>query len=163
VNLVMDPPGGDEMKRQPVARNDRLLGPLMLGRTALMGLTAAAVAFGWFGWRLQQGAPIELVRTEVFTLVAVTQWFNVLNCQSDIASAFRGDLLRNRWLIGGLLVSALLQGLALYAPPLNALFHTVPLPPASLLPLLALASSVLWVEELRKWWTRYARSDRASP
>jgi hypothetical protein len=51
-------------------------------------------------------------------------------------------------------VSALLQGLVLYAAPLNALFHTVPLPPASLLPLLALASSVLWVEELRKLWVR---------
>jgi hypothetical protein len=33
---------------------------------------------------------------------------------------------------------------------MNALFHTVPLPLSSLLPLLALASVVLWVEELRK-------------
>ena len=33
---------------------------------------------------------------------------------------------------------------------MNALFHTVPLPAATLLPLVALASAVLWVEELRK-------------
>jgi Ca2+-transporting ATPase len=33
---------------------------------------------------------------------------------------------------------------------MNALFHTVPLPPASLLPLLGLASVVLWAEEARK-------------
>ena len=42
----------------------------------------------------------------------------------------------------------------LYAPPLNALFHTVPLPLVSLLPLLGLASAVLWAEEVRKWWVR---------
>jgi hypothetical protein len=42
----------------------------------------------------------------------------------------------------------------LYAPPMNALFHTVPLPPASLLPLLAVASLVLWAEEARKLWVR---------
>ncbi|HET9978421.1 MAG TPA: HAD-IC family P-type ATPase [Burkholderiaceae bacterium] len=154
VNLVMDPPDGEEMRRRPVPRHDRLLDAPMLGRTALMALAAAAVAFGWFAWRVQAGAPIELVRTEVFTLVAVTQWFNMLNCQSARASALRGGLLRNRWLVGGLALAVALQAAVLYAPPLNALFHTVPLPAATLWPLLALASTVLWVEEARKLLAR---------
>jgi Ca2+-transporting ATPase len=49
----------------------------------------------------------------------------------------------------------LLQALVLYAPPMNALFHTVPLSLASLLPLLGLASVVLWAEELRKLVVRH--------
>ena len=49
VNLVMDPPDGDEMRRRPVPRNDRLLDRVMLVRTAVMALSAATVAFGWFG------------------------------------------------------------------------------------------------------------------
>jgi Ca2+-transporting ATPase len=40
---------------------------------------------------------------------------------------------------------------------MNALFHTVPLPLASLLPLAGVASLVLWVEELRKLLARLAR------
>jgi Ca2+-transporting ATPase len=44
---------------------------------------------------------------------------------------------------------------------MNALFHTVPLPPESLLPLLGLASLVLWLEEARKLWAR--RMPRARP
>ena len=40
--------------------------------------------------------------------------------------------------------------------PMNLLFHTVPLPLQSLLPLLALASLVLWAEEARKLWLRRA-------
>jgi Ca2+-transporting ATPase len=154
VNLVMDPASGREMDRPPVPRDEPLFDRQMLARTALMALTSAAVAFGWFVWRLREGVDIDTVRTEVFTLVAVSQWFNVVNCQSATTSALRLGLLRNPWLLGGVLLSIVLQALVLYAPPLNAMFHTVPLAPAALLPLLALASSVLWVEELRKAWAR---------
>lgn len=157
VNLVMDPPDGDEMRRRPVPRDDPLLGAPMLVRIALMAGTSAVVTLAWFAWRLQQGTDLALVRTEVFTLIAVTQWFNMLNCQSATASALGPRLLRNPWLAGGLAASIVLQALVLYAPALNALFHTVPLAPAALLPLMALASSVLWVEELRKLAARSMR------
>jgi hypothetical protein len=59
-------------------------------------------------------------------------------------------IFRNRWLLGGLSLSILLQGAVLYWPPLNELFHTVPIPLANLLPIVAVASLVLWVEEARK-------------
>ena len=150
VNLVMDPADGDEMKRTPVPRNDSLVDRAMLGRVLLMSATAVLVTFGWFVWRLEQGLPMDLVRTETFTVLAMCQWFNVLNCQSATRSAFRLGLLKNPWLLGGLALSIALQVLVLYAPFMNTLFYTVPLAPAFLLPLLLLASSVLWVEELRK-------------
>jgi len=160
VNLVMDPADGDEMRRAPVPRNDRLLGAELLKRVALMTPLIAAVTFGWFAWRLNQGVALEIVRTETFTVLAMCQWFNVLNCQSASASALGLRIVRNRWLLGGLTLSVLLQALVLYAPPMNALFHTVPLPPASLLPLLGLASVVLWAEEARKLWARTLRRAR---
>jgi magnesium-transporting ATPase (P-type) len=161
VNLVMDPADGDEMRRAPVARNDRLLGAEMLKRVALMTPLIAGVTFGWFAWRLGQGTALELVRTETFTVLAMCQWFNVLNCQSASASALGLRIVRNRWLLGGLSLSVLLQAVVLYAPPMNALFHTVPLPLESLLPLLGLASLVLWLEEARKLLVR--RMPRARP
>jgi len=160
VNLVMDPPDGDEMRRRPVPRDDPLLGRELLARVALMTPTIAAVSFGWFAWRLGQGVPEALVRTETFTVLAMCCWFNVLNCQSAIASALGPRLLRNHWLALGLSLSIALQAAVLYVPALNALFHTVPLPLASLLPLLGLASLVLWVEEVRKLWMRTTRRAR---
>jgi Ca2+-transporting ATPase len=159
VNLVMDPPDGDEMRRRPVPRDDRLLSPELLARVALMTPLIAGVTFGWFAWRLAQGAPEALVRTETFTLLAMCCWFNVLNCQSATASALGWRLLGNRWLLAGLSLSVALQALVVYAPPMQALFHTVTLPLASLLPLVALASAVLWAEELRKWVVRARRQD----
>jgi Ca2+-transporting ATPase len=150
VNLVMDPPSGDEMRRSPVPRNDRLLDGTMLLRVLLMAFTAVLVTFGWYAWRIAQGVALEQVRTETFTLLAMCQWFNVLNCQSGTQSALRLGVLANRWLLGGLILSVLLQCLVVYAPAMNALFHTVPLPGHVLGPLLLLAGGVLWVEELRK-------------
>jgi len=161
VNLVMDPADGDEMKRTPVPRGDRLLSAEMLQRVALMTPVIAAVSFGWFAWRLNQGVALEIVRTETFTVLAMCQWFNVLNCQSPSASALGAGIVRNRWLLGGLTLSVLLQALVLYAPPMHTLFHTVALPFESLLPLLALASMVLWAEEARKLWVR--TTNRARP
>ena len=154
VNLVMDPADGDEMRRAPVPRDDRLLGAELLWRVALMTPLIAGVSFGWFAWRLDQGVALVIVRTETFTVLAMCQWFNVLNCQSARASALGLRILRNRWLAGGLSLSMGLQALVLYAEPMNALFHTVPLPPATLLPLMAVASVVLWAEEARKGWVR---------
>ncbi|GAB4037852.1 MAG: cation-translocating P-type ATPase [Rubrivivax sp.] len=154
VNLVLDPPDGEEMRRHPVPRDDPLLGRELLQRVALMTPLIAGVTFGWFAWRLAGGAPEALVRTETFTLLAMCAWFNVLNCQSATASALGPRLLRNPWLAGGLALSVALQAAVLYVPAMNALFHTEPLAPASLLPLLALASTVLWAEELRKLFVR---------
>jgi Ca2+-transporting ATPase len=158
VNLVMDPPDGDEMRRRPVPRDDRLLSAEILKRVALMTPMIAGVTFGWFVWRLGQGVPEALVRTETFTVLAMCQWFNVLNCQSATASAVGARLLRNPWLALGLSLSVALQAAVLYVPPMNTLFHTVPLPLESLLPLVALASTVLWAEEIRKWFVRHARA-----
>lgn len=158
VNLVMEPPDGDEMRRRAVPRDDPLLDRAMLGRVALMAGLSAAVTFAWFAWRLRQGVDIDTVRTEVFTLVAMTQWFNVLNCQSATVSAFGRRVLRNPWLAGGLALSVVLQALVLYAPFMNTLFHTVPLPLGTLLPLAAVASAVLWAEELRKLVVRAKRA-----
>ncbi|MDP4302635.1 cation-translocating P-type ATPase [Leptothrix discophora] len=150
VNLVMDPPDGDEMRRPPTRSDAALIDREMLGRLLLMALTSSVVTLAWFGWRLAQDVPLDTVRTEVFTLTVLAQWFNVLNCRSATQSVLRVSLLSNRWLMGGLLISVVLQASVLFWPPLAGLFHAVPLPASTLLAILGAASSVLVVEELRK-------------
>ena len=157
VNLVMDPSDGDEMRRPPVPRNDRLVSGEMLRRAALLAPVAVAVTFGWFVWRQAGGIPFDIVQTETFTVLVLCQWFNVLNCQSATHSVLKFGIFRNRWLLGGLLLSIVLQGFVLYWRPLGDWFHTVPIPPADLIPLVAVASLVLWAEELRKLLARKAR------
>lgn len=55
-----------------------------------------------------------------------------------------------RHLLAGLTASVALQAAVLYWPPLGGLFHTLPIALADLPLLVAVASTVLWAEELRK-------------
>jgi magnesium-transporting ATPase (P-type) len=154
VNLVMQPADGDEMKRKPVPRDDALVDRGMLQRVALMALVTVAVTFGWFAWRMGMSTDLAQARTETFTLLAMCQWFNVLNCQSPTRSVLGPALLRNRWLLAGLTASVILQLAVIYAPVMNAAFHTVALPVPVVLFLTALASAVLAAEEFRKFLAR---------
>ena len=154
VNLIMEHLEGDELQRPPIPKNEPLVTRPMLHRLLLMVSTSVIAIFGFFHWRLAAGVPFELVQTETFTLVAVCQWFNVLNCRSATQTVFTLDVLRNRWIVGGLLLANVLQLLVIYTEPLNHLFKTVPIPLADVLLIGAVASSVLWVEETRKWFAR---------
>jgi Ca2+-transporting ATPase len=157
INLVMEGPEGDEMERSPIRTGEPLIDRAMLLRMALMVPTSVAATLGYFIWRLDSGAPFALVQTETFTVLAVCQWFNALNCESPTRSALRLGVLKNPWLLGGLLLANLMQFAVVYTAPMNRLFHTLPIPPAQILLIGAVASSVLWVEEIRKCFARRAR------
>jgi Ca2+-transporting ATPase len=154
INLVMEGPEGDEMRRAPVRSRDPLFDMPMLRRMALMVPTSVLATLGYFIWRLGTGVPFALVQTETFTVLAVCQWFNALNCESSTRSALRLGVLKNPWLLGGLLLANLMQVAVVYAAPLNRLFHTVPIPLEQVLLIGLVASSVLWVEEIRKFLAR---------
>ena len=154
VNLIMEPLEGDEMRMRPVPPAEPLLSLALLKRVALMTPVMAISTLLYFVWRLSEGLPYAQVQTETFTVLAACQWFNVLNCQSETRSALRLGLLRNRWLLGGLILGVLLQLAVIYSPMLNQLFHTVPIPGETFIGILATASLVLWAEEVRKWLAR---------
>ena len=154
LNLVMEGPEGDEMQRKPVLTSEPLISRTMLRRMAVMVPTSVTATLGYFIWRLSTGAPFALVQTETFTLLAVCQWFNVVNCESPTRSSLRLGLLNNRWLLGGLVLANLLQLSVVYLAPMNKLFHTVPIDLTHVLLIGAVASSVLWTEEIRKFFAR---------
>ncbi len=157
VNLVMEGPEGDEMDRHPIRAGERLVSRGMLQRMAVMIPTSVAATLGYFVWRLGTGVPLELVQTETFTLLAVCQWFNVINCESPTRSALRLGILKNPWLLGGLVLANLMQLAVVYLPLMNRLFHTTPIPAAHFILIGVLASSVLWTEEIRKLFARRIR------
>jgi Ca2+-transporting ATPase len=154
VNLVMEGPEGDEMQRPPLRPGAPLITGGMGLRMAVMVSASVAVTLGFYLWRLSTGAPLALVRTETFTLLAVCQWFNVLNCEGSTRSVLHLGVWRNKWLLGGLALANALHFAVVYWPPMNRLFHTVPIPLGDFFLLGAAASVVLWAEELRKWLAR---------
>ena len=154
VNLVMEGAEGDEMRHPPVPPDDPLLDQEMMKRLLVMVSSSVLVVFGFYVWRLSTGVPFVLVQSETFTLMAVSQWFNVLNCRNRIRSAVDSRVFSNVWLTGGLLCGILLQLIVIYSEPLNRYFHTTPIPLQNLLFIIALGSLVLVPEEIRKFLKR---------
>lgn len=154
VNLVMERAEGDEMRRAPIPAGEPLITRTMLGRITLMVVASVAATFAWFAWRLADGVPFAVVQSETFTLLAVSQWFNALNCRSETKSALNFDIVRNPWLLGGLLLANVLQLSVIYIPQMNRIFHTAPISLSSFFLIGLAASLVLWVEEARKFLAR---------
>ncbi len=157
VNLVMEPAEGNEMKSAPIPSSQPLLDRSILSRMPLMVLSITASTFGWFWFRTAQGAEAALVQSETLSVLAVCQWFNVLNCRSATRSAFSWDLIKNPWLIGGLVLGNVLHVAVIYWEPLSRFFHTVPIAPTQFFFIGAVASLVLWAEEIRKYIVRRRR------
>jgi magnesium-transporting ATPase (P-type) len=160
VNLIMDPPEGDEMKRRPIARGEPLLTRALVTRLGFMTPAIVASTLGWFIYRIESGVPFAVAQTETFTLLAICEWYNVLNCRSETRSALNLGILRNKWLVGGLVVGNLLQFGVVFGP-LHHVFHTVPFGWEQVVELAVVGSLVLWVEELRKLVARLRRRRRA--
>src|SRR5699024_1121849 len=102
---------------------------------------------------------IEHARTAGFTVLVIAQLFNAFNSRSDRESAFRG-LFHNPILFGAIGLSLLLQVLVVELPLLNEAFGTVPLSLGEWLTCALIASSVLWVDELRKVLSGRGRRER---
>lgn len=158
VNLIMEPPEGDEMKRPPVSTTQALLDRALLARIPLLVLASVVSTFGWFVYRTSAGVSPALVQTETFTVLAICQWFNVLNCRSAVRSVFSADILKNLWLIGGLVLGNVLHAAVIYWPPLSRFFHTVPIEAEKFVVIGIVASLVLWAEEIRKLVVRKGKN-----
>jgi Ca2+-transporting ATPase len=79
----------------------------------------------------------------------LAQLFNCLNSRSERESAFRG-LFGNPLLWAAIAVSLILQVVVVHVPFLNDAFDTTPLPASDWALCTAMASSVLWLDELKK-------------
>jgi P-type Ca2+ transporter type 2C len=152
--LGVDPPRDDLMRRPPRRRTDRVIDTEMLVGIGWVGVVMAAVTLLALDSKLPGGiiagsSDITHGRTMAFTTLVLAQLFNCFNARSDRRSAFHG-LFTNPLLWGAIATSALLQVAVVHVPLMNDAFDTTPLDWSEWAVCVALASCVLWADELRK-------------
>lgn len=97
---------------------------------------------------------IDHARTLAFVCMALFQWFNAFNCRSERRSLFSLGLFSNYWLLLASALVIMLQLSLLYVPFLAKIFRTEPLSLHEWLYLGLLASSIIFIDELRKLYVR---------
>jgi magnesium-transporting ATPase (P-type) len=142
------------MARPPRRLTDRIIDRGMQVDVVFVGLVMAVVTLlamdiGLAGGLVGGSGELTEARTLAFTTLVLAQLFNCFNARSGRVSAFRHPF-SNRILWAAVAVSALLQVAVVHLPALNEAFGTAPLAATEWLLCLALASTVLWAEELRK-------------
>jgi Ca2+-transporting ATPase len=152
--LGVDPAVEDVMDRPPRRLTDRVVDRSMLVTIGLIGVTAAAAALIALDLRLPGGlvggsGDIETARTMAFSTLVIGQIFNAFNARSDRVSAFVRPF-ENRILWVAVVVTVALQVAVVHLSWLQQAFDTAPLDATEWLITVALASAVLWVDELRK-------------
>jgi magnesium-transporting ATPase (P-type) len=90
------------------------------------------------------------LRTMLFVTLIIAQWFSAQNCRSPTKSAFEMGILKNRVLLVVYLIDIILVALLFVLPPLTALFELGPVALEEWLLVIALASIVFVIEEIRK-------------
>lgn len=88
------------------------------------------------------------------TALAVFQWFNAWNCRSESKSFFQMNLLSNKYLLGATAIVVSLQMLAVYNSFFQRFLHTVPLELSEWVMIITVATSIIWAEEIRKFFYR---------
>ncbi|MGV8846667.1 cation-translocating P-type ATPase [Tessaracoccus sp.] len=165
--LGLDPQIDDVMARKPRRMDERVIDHAMWGVIGFVGVVMAAATLLTMDLFLVGGLipgndSLEVARTAGFTTLVFAQLFNVFSSRSPLASAFHG-FGTNKWLLGAVGLGALMQVAVVHIPFLQRAFGTAPLDWQHWLVALAMASSVLWAEELRKWVMRRRAARPSQP
>jgi Ca2+-transporting ATPase len=149
------------MQKPPRPRGEGVLTRRMWGGIVLVGAVMAAGRLFVLdvclpGGLFEGSGDLRHARTMAFNTLVLFSLFNVFNARSDERSAF-AEVFANRWLLSAVAASLLLQTLVIYVPFLQSAFSTVSLSAPDWLFCGAVASSVLWLDELAKLAARVLR------
>lgn len=142
------------MKRPPYAPNESIFGRGMARHILLVGaaLGLTGLAFGYWAWssdmKAADGGPAW--NTMIFIFLTIAQMGHALGLRSHRESLFSMHILGNRFLVGAVVVTVVLQLAAIYLPFFNNLFNTHPLTLGQLALCMVVSTVVFWVVELEK-------------
>lgn len=125
--LGLDQPEGDVMKRNP--RNPREgvfargLGWKVISRGFLIGLVTLLAFI--IAYR-QNPEHLEYAQTVAFATLVLAQLIHVFDCRSEKSILARNPF-GNKYLVGSVILSQLMVLAVIYYPPLQPIFHTVPI------------------------------------
>jgi Ca2+-transporting ATPase len=158
INIIMDgppalalgaePPAKDVMQKPPRNPSASFLSKNLIASILFLGTVMAAVSLCVFAFYVVAFEPYRAYTT-AFTLFVFLQFFNALNCRSSHASVLSRPF-SNPYLYFAIVICMGLQAAIIYYPPLQGIFGTVPLEPPDWGFILAAASLIVILEELKK-------------
>jgi ATPase, P-type (transporting), HAD superfamily, subfamily IC len=160
VALAFEKGEPESMLRPPRNPGEGVFNRLMVHQTLLSGAVIGLLAFSTWYWLLQSGWDESSARNMVVLLMVLLENFHALNCRSEYRSVFKIPLKSNYFLILGIVLAQCIHILAMNVPFMAEVLRLSPVSLQDWTILLIIASVILAVMEVFKW---YARSGAAVP
>ena len=155
LSLAFEPPEQNVMQRPPRDAHEPLLTPYLIWRIAFVSIILMSGTFGLFLWEMAQDVSLEYARTVAVNTLIVFEIFYIFSSRYITASAFnRAALTGNRYVLIAIASLILLQLGFTYLAPMQTLFGTTAIRFETWLTIVTVASSVLFLVELEKYFVR---------
>jgi len=164
--LSREPPEAGIMLEPPRSLKERLFTAKVFLRSfyigviiavgAMVGCLSAWMSGGWhFGAALPVDSPVYIKGvTMTFAGIVVAQVGNVLACRTSKVSIFKTKLSTNKWILLGIVAQLSILSFLIYVPLMQSFFGTTALGVEDWLFLASLALTVVFAEEIRKFFSR---------
>jgi magnesium-transporting ATPase (P-type) len=164
--LSREPPEAGIMLEPPRSLKERLFTAKVFLRSfyigviiavgAMVGCLSAWMSGGWhFGAAFPVDSPVYIKGvTMTFAGIVVAQVGNVLACRTSKVSIFKTKLSTNKWILLGIVAQLSILSFLIYVPLMQSFFGTTALGVEDWLFLASLALTVVFAEEIRKFFSR---------
>jgi Ca2+-transporting ATPase len=150
--LSAEPAEKDIMERPPRHPQESIFAQGLGIHAIWVGFLMAGIALFVQAWSIR--TEHAHWQTMVFTVLSLTQLGHVLAIRSEKESLFRIGLFSNKFLIGAVVLTFILQMATIYVPALNPIFKTEPLTLPELAFTLILSSVIFFAVEIEKLFKR---------
>ena len=154
VALAFEPAEGNELKKPPRPPGEAIFDRLMIERVIVNALYMGSVAFAVFYVVLQTGVTDAAARNITLLLMVLFENVHALNSRSEERSLFAVAFFSNPLLIIGILVAQTIHIGSMYLPGISGILEIEPVSIVMWGQLLAVATTLLIVDELHKYLTR---------
>ncbi len=161
LSLAFEPPEKSVMRRSPRDASKPILSAYLVWRIAFVSVILMSGTFGLFLLEVERGVSIEHARTVAVNTLVMFQVFYLFNSRYITASVFNwSGLTGNRYVLIAIAILIILQLGFTYLAPMQSLFGTTAIDFSIWLRILLVASSVLFLVELEKYFIRRMERNR---
>jgi magnesium-transporting ATPase (P-type) len=157
--VSFEPAESDVMRRAPRPPDEPILSGFLVWRIVFVSTLLLLGTFGLYLWERAQGADLALARTvavNALVMLEVVYLFNTRYLRACVLNVT--GLFGSRPILIAVAVVVALQLVFTYAPPLQALFDSRPVPILSWCLIVLVAVAVLLLVEAEKWVGRLRQS-----
>jgi P-type Ca2+ transporter type 2C len=156
--LSKEPSEEDVMNRPPRHPEESIFARGLGIHAVWVGLLMGAIVLTLQAFSIRSGDVHW--QSMVFTSLCLTQLAHVLAIRSETRSLFHIGLFSNKYVLGAVVLTFLLQMATLYVPFLNPVFKTQPLTAGELLVVVAASALIFVAVEIEKvFWRRRLKSE----